>query len=267
VAGVRDLFLTWLGVARSLRIYYGDKPRRSAMDALYRRFLRPGDLAFDIGAHVGDRVASFRRLGARAVAIEPQPALARTLRILFALDRNVTVERLAVGAKEGEIELKLNLRNPTVATASDEFIRAADGAPGWDGQLWTKSVRVPMTTLDALIASHGEPRFVKIDVEGFEDEVLAGLSRPLHALSLEFTTIQRSVAFRAIERLERLGSYSFNAALGESQKLVHRAPLDARAIAHWIEGLPITANSGDVYASLNANALRSTGERAELDAT
>jgi FkbM family methyltransferase len=262
---VRDLFFTWLGVARSLRIYYGDKPRRSAMDALYRRFLRPGDLAFDIGAHVGDRVASFRRLGARAVAIEPQPALARTLRILFALDRNVTVERLAVGAKEGKIELKLNLRNPTVATASEEFIRAADGAPGWDGQHWTKSVRVPMTTLDSLIAGHGEPRFVKIDVEGFEDEVLAGLSRPLHALSLEFTTIQRSVALRAIERLEKLGPYSFNAALGESQQFVHAAPLDARAIAHWIEDLPVAANSGDVYASLDADALRSTGERARTN--
>jgi FkbM family methyltransferase len=257
---VRDGLFAFFGVVRSLCIYYGDKPRRHAMDALYARFLRRGDLAFDIGAHVGDRVASFRRLGARAVAIEPQPALARTLRILFALDRHVTIEQLAVGAKEGEIELRLNLRNPTVATASEDFIRAADGAPGWEGQQWTKTVRVPMTTLDALIARHGEPRFVKIDVEGFEDEVLAGLSRPLHALSLEFTTIQRSVAFQAIERLGRLGPYAFNAALGESQKLVHDVPLDARAIAHWIESLPAGANSGDVYAGLDRDALCSTGE-------
>ena len=43
------------------------------MDALYARFLRAGDLAFDIGAHVGDRISSFRRLGARVVALEPQP--------------------------------------------------------------------------------------------------------------------------------------------------------------------------------------------------
>jgi hypothetical protein len=106
---------------------------------------------------------------------------------------------------------------------------------------------------------------VKIDVEGFEDEVLAGLSRPLHALSLEFTTIQRSVALRAIERLGRLGPYAFNAALGESQKLVHAAPQNERAIAHWIEGLPVSANSGDVYASLDADALRSTGERARTN--
>jgi FkbM family methyltransferase len=258
---VRNALFAFFGVVRSLRIYYGDRPRRRAMDALYARFLRRGDLAFDIGAHVGDRVASFRRLGARAVAIEPQPALARTLRILFALDRDVAIEQKAVGAREGEIELRLNLRNPTVATASDDFIRAADGAPGWEGQQWTRTVRVPMTTLDALIARHGKPRFVKIDVEGFEDEVLAGLSRQLHAISLEFTTIQRSVALQAIERLGRLGSYAFNAALGESQKLVHEVPVDAKAIARWIESLPIGANSGDVYACLDPAALRSTGEQ------
>jgi FkbM family methyltransferase len=267
VTSVRDGLHTLLGVARSLRIYYGDKPRRRAMDALYGRFLKPGDLAFDIGAHVGDRVASFRRLGARAVAIEPQPALARTLRLLYALDRGVTVERMAVGGREGEIDLKLNLRNPTVATASEEFIHAADGAPGWEGQQWTKSVRVPMTTLDALIARHGEPAFVKIDVEGFEDEVLSGLSRPLRALSLEFTTIQRDVALRAIRRLAGLGGYVFNAALGESQELAHVEPLGVEDISHWIEKLPIEANSGDVYASFDAAALRSTGERVGRDAT
>ncbi|HEY7460114.1 MAG TPA: FkbM family methyltransferase [Xanthobacteraceae bacterium] len=258
---MRDSWVTLLGIARSLRIYYGGAERRRAMDALYSRFLRPGDLAFDIGSHVGDRVASFRRLGARAVAVEPQPALARTLRILFALDRGVTVEPVAVGIAPGELELKLNLPNPTVATASDDFIRAADGAPGWEEQRWTKTVRVPVTTLDLLIARHGEPQFVKIDVEGFEDQVLAGLSRPLAALSLEFTTIQRDVALRAIGRLAQLGSYAFNAAIGESQQLAHTDPLDAGAIAHWIEGLPVTANSGDVYASLDPSRLRSTGER------
>jgi hypothetical protein len=92
--------------------------------------------------------------------------------------------------------------------------------------------------------------------------VIAGLSRPLAALSLEFTTIQRDVALRSIARIEKLGGYVFNAALGESQKFVHATPLDARAIAHWIRGLPVTANSGDIYASLDPAALRSTGEQA-----
>ncbi len=51
---------------RSLEVYYGNPRRDAAMDALYARFLPKGGLAFDIGSHVGDRVASFRRLGARS---------------------------------------------------------------------------------------------------------------------------------------------------------------------------------------------------------
>ena len=258
---MRETLLTWYGVARSLRIYYGDRARRSAMDAMHARFLKAGDLAFDIGAHVGDRVASFRRLGARAIAVEPQPVFARTLRLLFAFDRGVFVEPLAVGAREGEIELMLNLPNPTVATASRDFIGAAAGAPGWEGQQWTRKSRVAMTTLDKLITRHGVPRFVKIDVEGFEGEVLAGLSQALPALSLEFTTIQRDVALTAVARVSGLAPYIFNAALGESQRLVHPEPLDAKAMAQWLERLPIESNSGDVYACLDPAPLRSTGER------
>ncbi len=67
------------GIVRSLRIYYGDASRAAAMDRLYSGFVGPGDLVFDIGAHVGDRVASFRRLGARIVAVEPQGAMVRVL--------------------------------------------------------------------------------------------------------------------------------------------------------------------------------------------
>jgi len=249
-------FATVRGVLRSLRIYYGNPAQRAAMDTLYKRFLRPGDLAFDIGAHVGDRVASFRRLGARVVAVEPQPALVFTLKLLYALDRQVTIEPVALGPKSGTIELKLNPPNPTVATASSDFIAAAEGAPGWEDQHWTKTKTVAMKTLDELIAKHGIPRFVKIDVEGFEDEVLAGLHHPLPMLSFEFTTIQRGVALKAVERLARSSLYSFNAALGESQQLVHADPLDAKNIARWIEQLPEKANSGDIYASMDPVPLR-----------
>ena len=249
-------FATVRGVLRSLRIYYGNPAQKTAMDTLYRRFIRPGDLAFDIGAHVGDRVASFRRLGARVVAVEPQPALVFTLKLLYALDRQVTIEPVALGPKSGSIELKLNPPNPTVATASSDFIAAAEGAPGWEDQHWTKTKTVVMKTLDELIAKHGIPRFVKIDVEGFEDEVLAGLHHPLPMLSFEFTTIQRNVALKAVERLARSSLYSFNAALGESQKLVHADPLDAKNIARWIEQLPAKANSGDIYASMDPVPLR-----------
>src|SRR3954451_21696865 len=93
------------GVFRSLRIYYGDKDRSAAMDRLYARFISPGDLVFDIGAHVGDRVAAFRRVQARVVALEPQPALARTLRLLYGRDPNVTIQAAAVGGRPGFVKL------------------------------------------------------------------------------------------------------------------------------------------------------------------
>jgi len=219
------------------------------MDALYRRFVNRGDLVFDIGAHVGDRVAAFRRLGAKVVAVEPQPALASTLTMLYGHSSNVVIERAAVGRKAGDVRLMVNTDNPTISTASNAFIHAAQDAPGWQDQHWDKSMRVPMTTLDALIAAHGQPAFIKIDVEGFEAEALAGLTQPVKALSFEFTTIQRDVARACIERCAALGYTRFNAALGESQELGEWR--GDGEIARWLEALPHEANSGDIYARLD----------------
>jgi FkbM family methyltransferase len=245
-----DAWRTARGVLRSLRIYYGGRARAAAMDEFYAAFVRPGDLAFDIGAHVGDRVACFRRLGARVVALEPQPALARSLRVLFALDRNVTITQAAIARAPGSVALMINVDNPTVSTASTDFIRAAEDASGWREQRWTRSVRVEATTLDALVARHGMPSFIKIDVEGFEAEALAGLSQPSAALSFEFTTIQRDVALSAIALCERLGYGRFNTALGESQAFAHDEWIGAGALKDWLRALPHEANSGDVYARL-----------------
>jgi hypothetical protein len=80
--------------------------------------------------------------------------------------------------------------------------------------------------------------------------VLAGLSEALPALSFEFTTIQRDVAFRCLERLAAMGPYRFDAALGESQELTFEEPISAQAMADYIAALDHDANSGDVYAIL-----------------
>jgi membrane glycosyltransferase len=238
------------GVLRSLRIYYLDRKRRAAMVSLYGGFVKSGDLVFDVGAHVGDRVAAFRKLGARVVAVEPQPAIIKVLRVLYGRDRAVAIEPQAVGRSAGTVDLKLNLANPTVSTASQAFVQAAHGAPGWEGQAWTRTIRVPVTTLDALIARHGMPVFIKIDVEGFEAETLAGLTRAVPALSFEFTTIARDVAAACIERCCALGYARYNAALGESQAFVHPDWRRGQEIAAWLAALPDAANSGDIYAML-----------------
>jgi FkbM family methyltransferase len=236
-------------IGRSLHIYYGDPARAQAMDALYSGFVRPGDLVFDIGAHVGDRIASFRRLGARVVALEPQPGAMRALRLIHGRDADVTLLRAAAGPQPGEITLHVNCANPTVSTASAEFLEAAAGAPGWEGQSWDQAITVPLVSLDSLIAQHGLPAFTKIDVEGFEASVLAGLSRPLPALSFEFTTIQRVIVRDCLAQLARLGDYRFDFALGESQTLTGTWQ-NADNLLAAIDALPVHANSGDVYARL-----------------
>lgn len=241
-----------LGAARSWRVYYGDPARDRAMDALHARLVGAGDLVFDVGSHVGDRIASFRRLGCRVVAVEPQPQLVELLRLAYGRDPEVTIVPTALGEAPGALTLHVNQANPTVTTASTAFIEAARDADGWREQVWSKTITVPVDTLDRLIARHGTPAFVKIDVEGFEAVALSGLGRRVPCLSFEFTTIQRDVARAALARLAALGYARFDASLGESQRFLHGAlegpGLDAVAMAAWIDALPHAANSGDVYA-------------------
>ena len=141
----------------------------------------------------------------------------------------------------------INADNPTVSSVSPAFVDAACGAPGWETQRWTRSAEIAVTTLDALIAKHGCPAFIKLDVEGFEAEALRGMSRAVRALSFEFTTIQREVALACVERCKVLDYTRFNAALGESQVLIGDW-VNAADIARWLMELPQSANSGDVYA-------------------
>jgi FkbM family methyltransferase len=239
----------WKAVARSLRVYRLDRGHAAGLRALYRPFVSPGDLVFDVGAHVGDRVAAFRALGARVVAVEPQPRLARVLRLLHGRDAGVTVVEAALGPAPGTASLRVNAANPTVSTLSERFVAAAAGAPGWEGQRWDAEQTVAVDTLDRLIAANGSPAFVKIDVEGFEAEVMAGLSAPPPALSFEVVTAAREAAAEALERARALGYRGFRLSLRES----HAWATDwigGAAMAAALAALPDEANSGDVYCRL-----------------
>ena len=109
---VLDAVRTVRATVRSLRIYYGNRARAAAIGPAVWRFIQPGDLVFDVGAHVGDRVASFRRLGARVVAVEPQHAMARVLRLLYRFSRAVAIEEVAVGREPGRARMLMTAITP-----------------------------------------------------------------------------------------------------------------------------------------------------------
>src|SRR3954451_865311 len=104
------------GIARSLVMYHGIPGRHRQMVRFYSQFLGPGDLALDVAAHVGSRVRAWRRIGARVVAVEPQPDCVRVLRLFFGRDPGVAILPGAVGAEAGRARIGVSTRTPTVSS-------------------------------------------------------------------------------------------------------------------------------------------------------
>jgi FkbM family methyltransferase len=235
---------------RSLRIYRLNHSHRASLEQLYKPFVRPGNLVFDIGAHAGDRTACFNRLGARVVCVEPQTLFTWFLKLTNLIHPRVTVLSKVVSETNGPKTLKVNSRNPTVSTLSDSFVQAANaGATGWEGQVWDRSITVQSVTLDHMIARFGVPDFIKIDVEGAECDVLNGLTRSVPALSFEFTMIQRELTLDCIARCQQVGLTRFNVSMGETHALNFPSWVDAKTLVAFLSTLPDEANSGDVYAN------------------
>lgn len=237
-----------IGLARSLAIYHGIPGRAARLRRFYEPFVKAGDLCFDVGAHVGNHTRCWRQLGARVVAVEPQPDFARLLTRMFGRDANVTLVQAAVGQCGGRATLNSSIRTPTVSTLSTDWIRQVSGDPGFAHVRWSKQDEVEVTTLSDLIVRHGEPGFVKIDVEGLELEVLKGLDRPLPALSFEVLPVARDAAMACIDRLSELGDYEFNWSFGERYRFAEGHWCSAQTLAARLSTLTVGSRSGDIYA-------------------
>lgn len=238
-----------IGLLRSLVVYHGQPWRVVALRRFMRKLVRPGSLAFDIGAHAGNRSLALAKAGAEVVALEPQPALASVLDWI-ARGRAITVRREAVGCEPGSTELSISRRHPTLSTTVPGWPDRLSSAAGFERVRWDEIVEVPVVTLDMLIADHGIPDFTKIDVEGSEADILEGLSQPLPLIAFEYLPAALDVAERCLNRLEELGSYECNLVIGETQTFARTDWVPLSAFRRVLTDVSRSGASGDVYARL-----------------
>lgn len=168
------------------RLWNRDEWKRDqSLLAFYSQYVSKGDLVFDVGANIGLYTDLFLRLGAQVVSVEPNPQCAAVLRSRYRTPR-VAVEEIAVGDCPKQADLFLCSDSTTHSTLSSEWLGVARHVERLTHKEWNVTTQVGVTTLDGLIAKYGFPGFIKIDVEGYEREVLSGLSIFPRCLSFEF---------------------------------------------------------------------------------
>jgi FkbM family methyltransferase len=203
---------------RNARALQNERAAQRRRRSFYSKFIGTGDLVFDVGANAGDRTLLFSDLNATVVAIEPQASCFRVLQQKFGQNQRVKLVNNALGPQEGTAEMMVSDVD-VLSSLSPEWIKTVTNSGRFPEVRWERKETVQLTTLDKLIEIHGCPVFIKIDVEGFEYEVLRGLSRAVPAVSFEFTPEYFDSTFACIKHLQSLGSVEFNYSIGESLEL------------------------------------------------
>jgi FkbM family methyltransferase len=204
-----------------------------------------GPLAFDVGANIGAKTEQYLRNGARVVCFEPQSACVDALRQRFRGNDRIVVVPTALGANIGEKEMSICTEANTISTLANAWKTGR-----FKDQKWDRAEVVPVTTLDAAIDQYGMPFYCKIDVEGFEQSVLSGLTRQIPVLSFEFCAEGLDQTQACVDLLSRLGYTAFNACSGETKTYVLRAAVSSAELMNHLRSISDPLAWGDVYAAV-----------------
>ena len=226
--------------------------RRRAMQediGLYRRLLPRDALCFDVGANIGEKSEAMLRAGAgRVVAFEPNPEVLPELVARCSRWPNWTLVRAGLGAAPGLSMLYVRERHGQSGMLQD-----------WGGRIM-RTYHVPLLTLDAAVAHFGVPAYCKLDVEGWELEVLRGLGRPLPLVSFEFHLESRDIAKTrgCLELMRSHGEGRVNITPAESAYFHYPEWQPLERFAGWFPGdlertLPVDIY-GDIFVSRTNSA-------------
>ena len=218
----------------------------------YQQFLQPSDVVFDVGANVGNRVSSFLACGAHVIAVEPQPACVKVLNEKFG--EQIRIENVGLSDADGELEMHIST-DSTVSTFNQEYIE--NTKERFKYSEWVDTIKVPITTMDALISKYGLPKFCKIDVEGFELQVLKGLHQLIPFMSLEYCVPEmQKELMDCIQYLHSLSPRGeFNYSIGESMKWAQTSWMDFDTFSRHIQTKEFNGTSfGDIYFRSNVSS-------------
>jgi len=183
--------------------------------AFYKKFVHKDTLCFDVGANIGRVTDILLSLGARVIAIEPNPECVRYLKFKYRFNKRVTIVPQAAAAASGQKKLFLCEVN-SLSTIEPNWIKACQESGRYNQFHWNKELFVEALTLDSLIEKYGRPDYLKIDAEGSELDVLKGLSRKVSMISLEICPETLCSTQQCIRHLVSLGDVRFNLSSGET---------------------------------------------------
>ncbi|GAH83957.1 unnamed protein product, partial [marine sediment metagenome] len=148
---------------------------------------------------------------------------------------NVVVVEKALDEKKGQAEMMI-CDSHSLSSLSKDWIEKVRKSGRYADCDWQGKVTVETETLDDLIATYGKPAFVKVDVEGYEEEVIQGLSQPVNYMCFEFTPEFIESAIGGVRHLARLGKVVFNYCSGTHPfKLALHRWVDAEQICSILE--------------------------------
>ena len=177
------------------------------------KLIKKGDLYFDIGAHLGEKSKPFIEKKIRTIMVEPLPICVKKLKKLYLKNSIVKIVPKGLGSKNTKKILSINKQMPTISTMANHWKSGR-----FSDLKWSSKTKIQITTLDSLIKKFGNPQYIKIDVEGYELNVLKGLTKKSGIISFEITSEFFSEAIKCLYYLKKLSYNNFTFSIGERKK-------------------------------------------------